>query len=488
MTAIDLPALPEQFSIALDRLGPFEPRLRLAIAVSGGADSMALALLTSGWASRRRGELLALTVDHGLRARSSAEADLTLRRLTELGIPGRKLVVGGLARGPALARRARDARYRLLLDACAELGIAHLLLGHHRGDQVETVMMRALSSSTARGLAGMPALTETRFARLLRPLLDIAPEQLRALLTARGVAWVEDPSNRDRGALRTRLREARGDPGGTGEGTRAVADAAREAGARRARLDHAVADVLARRATIRPEGYAVLSPGPIEPEALAALLRCVAGTDYTPPIDRVAALARDLRPATLGGVRITRTGRAGIGWLLIRERRAMAGPVAARRGVTWDGRFRLIGTPPDGSAAGAPTPDRVPPTEGAGEVTCGGQWKSLAGGRPERILAEPSGAADPGDRTEDLAPDSIPDTSDLAGLPTAERLTLGALGADAFRFRNRVGPSALILEGLPALRCDGMLLAVPHVGMGDKRWRVVFDPRNPAAGAPFGFG
>ena len=343
MDALDLPALIGQFSTRLDRLGPFEPRPRLAVAVSGGADSMALALLARAWAPRRRAELLALTVDHGLRPESSAEADLTLRRLAELGIAGRKLVATGLTRGPALAERARDVRYRLLLDACAEHGIAHLLLGHHRGDQVETVMMRALSASAARGLAGMPALTETRFARLLRPLLDIAPERLRALLTGLGIAWVEDPSNRDRGALRVRLREARADPAGTGEGTLAVAAAAREAGARRARLDHAVADVLARRATIRPEGYAMLTPGPIEPDALAALLRCIAGADYAPPIDRVAMLAREPRPATLGGVRILRAREAGIGWLLIRERRAMAGPVTARQGVVWDGRFRLIG-------------------------------------------------------------------------------------------------------------------------------------------------
>ena len=443
MDANDKADLAEPFSAAMDRLGPFEPAPRLAIAVSGGADSMALALLVQAWAARRGGTVLALTVDHGLRAESSAEADLTLHRLAGLGIPGRRLTVTGLIRGPALARRARDARYRSLLGACAAEAIVHLLAGHHRADQVETVMMRALASSGAGGLAGMPALTETRFARLLRPLLDFAPERLRALLTARGVAWVEDPSNRDRGALRVRLREAHGDPAGGGEGTLAVAAAAREAGTRRARLDRALAEVLARRATIRPEGYAVLTPGPIEPKALAALLRCVAGADYAPPIDRVAVLARELRPATLGGVRILRAPGEGIGagirtaagWLLIRERRAMAGPVTALRGAVWDRRFRLIGTPPNPA-------DRAP---------------------------------------EANATEHLP-----RGPSVAERVTLGALGADAARHRNRMGPPALILQGLPALRLGETLLAVPHLGIGDNRWRIVFDPRNPPAGAPFG--
>jgi tRNA(Ile)-lysidine synthase len=413
--------LTARFATGLDRLGPFEPRARLGVAVSGGADSMALVLLAHDWASRRGGAVLALTVDHGLRSESSGEADVTLTRLGALGIQGRKLIVTDLVRGPALAERAREARYRLLLRACAAEGIPHLLLGHHRGDQVETVMMRALSSSAARGLAGMPALMETRFVRLLRPLLDVAPEQLRAFLIGRGVTWLEDPSNRDPGALRARLRIARADPSGTGDGTRAVANAAREMGEYRAGRDHAVAAILATRVSIRPEGYAILSPGTIEPEALAALLRTIAGASHTPPIDRVSELSRALRPATLGGVRIVPAGRLGGGWLLIRERRAMREPVLAGPNAIWDGRFRLAGSPPnsfrqDGFAAG---------------------------------------------------------------------LTLGALGADAVRFRNRNGLPTLVLHGIPALRLDGMPVAIPHIGVGDPRWLLLFDPRNCAAGAPF---
>ncbi len=377
---------------------------------------MTLTLLAREWAARRNGAVLALTVDHGLRVESSREADLTLDRLAGLGIRGRKLTVPDLARGPALAERAREARYRLLLDACAADGIPHLLLGHHRGDQVETVMMRALSASAARGLAGMPALTEARYVRLLRPLLDVAPERLRAFLISSGVDWVDDPSNLDPAALRARLRRARADPDGTGDGTCAVARAARAAGVNRARQDQVVARTLAERATIRPEGYALISPGPIEPEALAALLRAIAGAPHAPPIDRVANLARAPTPATLGGVRIMAAGRLGQGWLLVREPRAMAPPVAACPNAVWDGRFRLVGGPPDMRAKG---------------------------------------------------------------------LVLGALGAEAVRFRNRAGPTALILRGLPALRLDGTLIAVPHIGVGDSRWRVLFDPRNCAAGAPF---
>jgi tRNA(Ile)-lysidine synthase len=423
MPTIDPGDLTSRFIAEMARIGPFQPCPRLAVAVSGGADSMALAMLANQWAVREGGAVLALTVDHGLRTGSSTEADLTLRRVAAAGIPGRKLIVTGLARGPALAERAREARYRLLLDACATAGIAHLMLGHHVGDQVETVMMRALSGSASRGLAGMPALLETSHVRLLRPLLNVAPGRLRAYLVELGIPWIEDPSNGDRAALRSRLRVARADPNGTSEGTWAVARAARAAGERRAERDRAIAETLAGRATIGPEGYALLTPGAIEPEALAALLRTIAGASYASPIDRVASLARALQPATLGGVRIVPAGRLGAGWLLVREPRAISGPVPGRLNVVWDGRFRLAGIPP--------------------------------------------------------APDGCPD-----GL-TANGITIGALGADSRRFRKRDGPPALVLHGLPALRSVETLVGVPQIGVGDPLWHLLFHPRNPAAGAPF---
>jgi tRNA(Ile)-lysidine synthase len=419
MDASGSPGLTDQFTTGMGCLGPFEPRPRLAVAVSGGADSMALALLAREWASPVGGDVLALTVDHGLRTEASTEAETTLSRLAALGINGRRLTIEGLTRGPALAERARDARYRVLLEACAGAGIPHLLLGHHRGDQVETVMMRALSGSTSRGLAGMPALSETRSVRLLRPLLRVAPERLREFLTARGVTWIEDPSNRDPLAQRARLRAARADPSGTGEGTLAVAEAAIRAGAYREDRDLAIARILAGRVTMRPEGYALLTPGPIDPEALGALIRTIAGAPFAPPIDRVAQIARAPGPATLGGVRIVPSGRLGSGWLLLRESRAMEGPVPAVPHAVWDGRFRLAGAPPGG----------------------------------------------------------------LAGT-----VTLGALGPDSPAYRNRNGPAALVLHGLPTLRLDGTVIAVPHIGVGDPRWHVLFDPRNSAAGAPFLFG
>jgi len=217
-------------------------------------------------------------------------------------------------------------------------------------------MMRALGGSGARGLAGMAALTERNGVRLVRPLLGQAPSVLRNFLAAQHMPWVEDPSNASPLARRSRLRRLSGDPSGTGPGTRAILRGAAVGGDQRATADHRIARVLAERVSIRPEGFAVVSPGAIDPEALGALVRVIGGLAYAPPI---ADLARDLRAATLGGVRILPAGRFGPGWILAREPRAMAPPVSATRGVAWDRRFRLVSDVPAGMTLGPLGSDAV---------------------------------------------------------------------------------------------------------------------------------
>jgi tRNA(Ile)-lysidine synthase len=328
-------------------LGPFEPGSHLAVAVSGGADSLALAWLTDRWARGRGGRVTALVVDHGLRRESAAEADLTRTRLTANGIASRLLRLTGLARGPALAARARAARYAVLERACAETGILHLLLGHHANDQAETLAIRRLDGSGPAGLAGMAALTETRHVRRLRPLLAVGPGRLRATLRAAGLGWVEDPSNTDPASLRARLRQAHADPAGEGPATRAAIAEASIRGIARREAEQATADLLAARVAFFPQGHAFLSPGPIAVPALAALLRVIAGADYAPSPRQLATLAASPGPATLGGARILPAGRLRPGgWLVVREAAAMAPPIPAAAGAVWDARFALAETIP----------------------------------------------------------------------------------------------------------------------------------------------
>jgi len=335
------------------RLGPFEPAPLLAVAVSGGADSLALVVLADAWARAHGGATIALVLDHGLRAAAADEARATERLLTGRGIAVRVLRLTGLAPGSALAERARIARYATLTAACEAAGALHLLVGHHRADQAETVALRVLRGSFSAGLAGMAGLVELSTTRLLRPLLGVPPGALRALLRAKGIDWIEDPSNRDTHATRVRLRLLAGDR--NGEGTARITRAAALAGAaRQAAVIHA-ADVLGRTASIRPEGFAIVAARAMPPAALAALIQAVGGAPYPPAPDAVAALAARPAPATLGGVRLLPAGRLGPGLLLVREAAAMAPPVAARPGAVWDGRYRLArdAAPPAGATLGA---------------------------------------------------------------------------------------------------------------------------------------
>jgi tRNA(Ile)-lysidine synthase len=327
------------FAAAMAHLEPFEPAPLLAVAVSGGADSLALAVLADAWARARHGATIALVVDHGLRAAAAQEARATERLLTERGITVRTLRLAGLAPGPALAERARVARYATLTAACEAAGALHLLVGHHQADQAETVALRVLRGSFSAGLAGMAALVELPTTRLLRPLLGVAPGALRALLRAKGIDWVEDPSNHDTHATRVRLRMLAADRDGAGPAR--IAQAAAHAGAARQTTETHAADALGRTASVRPEGFAVITNRAIPPTALAALIQAIGGAPYPPAPNAVAALAARPAPATLGGVRLLPAGRLGPGLLLVREAEAMAPPVAAHAGAVWDGRYRL---------------------------------------------------------------------------------------------------------------------------------------------------
>jgi tRNA(Ile)-lysidine synthase len=333
----------EEFAARMARLGPFEPGPGVAMAVSGGADSMALALLGSRWARKQGGTALGFIVDHGIRPDSAREAACVAGRLADLEVPARILRLSGLAKGPALAERAREARYAALVGACQESAVLHLLLGHHAQDQAETVMMRALSGSRAAGLAGMAALVELASVRLLRPLLDIPPWRLRAMLRQARIVWVQDPSNQDWTALRARLRAGLGDLDGSGPGVQELVTAAERAGAMRADEERRVADELAEKVELRAEGFAVVHAARLSQGALSAVIRMVSGGGLAPAPGMVAALAGELRPATLGGVRMMPAGVLGRGWLAVREPRAMAPAVPAGSGAIWDGRFRLGG-------------------------------------------------------------------------------------------------------------------------------------------------
>ena len=199
-------AVATTFAAAMDWFAPFESAPHLAVAASGGADSLSLCLLARDWAAARGGRVTALTVDHGLRPASEAEVAEVGAWMARYAIEHRVLRWRGEKPTTALQEKARVARYRLLCGWCRDNAVLHLLLGHNADDQAETVLQRLIRGSGTDGLAGMSALVETAEVRLLRPLLGCRAIDLRGFLRQRGEAWIEDPSNRDPRFFRTRLR------------------------------------------------------------------------------------------------------------------------------------------------------------------------------------------------------------------------------------------------------------------------------------------
>jgi tRNA(Ile)-lysidine synthase len=286
-----------EFADLMVPFGPFESRPELAVGVSGGRDSLALALLAHDWAAARKGRVLALIVDHGLRPESRAEALTTAERLGGLGIAREILNWVGPKPAGGLQQAAREARYGLLFAACRRHAILHLMVAHHGGDQRETIAMRAARQSGPDGLAGMAALVEHREVRLLRPLLGVSRDRLTATLEGRSVGWVDDPSNADRRFERVRVRQDGG----------ACPEASPEQ-ATRALRDRALAAAALEVVEIDSTGEIVLDHilmSRLDEETAVALLsrviQTVGGRQYPPRRERLERAAARLSHATTGG-------------------------------------------------------------------------------------------------------------------------------------------------------------------------------------------
>ena len=195
-------SLDKQFVDALDRLIPdFELNgQKLGLAVSGGPDSLALLLLAS---QAFRGRIAAATVDHGLRPASGVEAEFVASICRERGISHKILRPVVPIRG-SIQSAARHARYGLLHDWMKEYHIDWLATAHHADDQLETMIMRILRGS---GIDGMSGIREKR-ANIIRPLLHFQKSELISYVASQGLEAVDDPSNRDQGFDRVRVRNA----------------------------------------------------------------------------------------------------------------------------------------------------------------------------------------------------------------------------------------------------------------------------------------
>jgi tRNA(Ile)-lysidine synthase len=360
----DDPIRPEE----LDGLfAPLAPHLPCVLAVSGGSDSTALMVLFADWL-RQRGEEPArhtvVSVDHGLRPEARDETCKVRELALELGYRYETLLIVWGEEKPqtGIQAAARERRYRLIGEYMRRHRIGLLLTGHTRDDQAETLLMRLARGSGLDGLSGIAPIAPLGDAGLIaRPLLAVPKARLRATLRARGMVWIEDPSNRAPEFERSRLRAARAKLDALGLTDAMLALSARRLLRARRALDRTVerfcdpeAGIVAvdacgivavDRARLREAGEEIAL------RVLDAAIVAAGGSEEPVPLSRLEAIAA----AIYGG---TAPGR----WTLARalvtaeeatvtvEREPGRGPLpeltmASGTSALWDGRFRVTVAP-----------------------------------------------------------------------------------------------------------------------------------------------
>jgi len=341
---------------------------RIALAVSGGADSMAMMLLAHDWRSRRdeAPALSVLTVDHGLRAEAAAEAASVKAVATRIGLPHETLRWTGPKPRSDIQAAARAARYDLMVSYCRAAGIDALATAHTADDQAETMLMRLARGSGLDGIAAIPAVSERGGVTLLRPLLAISRARLEASLRERGEIWLEDPSNRDSRYERVRLREAMRAARALHLTPEKLALSAGRLQRARLALEAVTGDVLRSALDIHPAGFGEMSletlleqPEEIGLRALARMAALFGESARQTRLVRIEALHAALAgtcggslTATLGGcLFLARRGTLRVMREFGRIDAARV-PLPAADAILWDGRFTVAAPGAEGLAVG----------------------------------------------------------------------------------------------------------------------------------------
>jgi tRNA(Ile)-lysidine synthase len=296
---------------------------RIAAAVSGGPDSMAMLWLLSRWAAPRDISITAYTVDHGLR-RDSAEEALKIGEWVA-GWPGvshQILHWEGEKPQTGILEEARAARYNLIAGAMKTHGMRQLFVAHHADDQAETFLIRLAKGSGLDGLFCMRTSMTLAHAQgdiqILRPMLEFSKEDLVRLCAENEIPYVRDPTNENEAYTRPRLRAARGVLEEEGLSTQRLCRAAQRMGRAQEALDIFARDsfdkqIIARSESARVFDYAGLLSLP-EEIILRIILRAMEeiapSPGYGPRLEKAESLVKrlkekDFRGATLGGCRFS---------------------------------------------------------------------------------------------------------------------------------------------------------------------------------------
>lgn len=288
---------------------PRPPRA-LAVAVSGGGDSVALLHLLAKLCGAHQTKLHVLTVDHGLRPQSAGEAETVGQIAASLSVPHTILSWSDWDGTGNLQDQARRARYDLMTNWACQNGFSMLALGHTADDQAETVLMRLARCGGVDGLAAMPARRTQNGVTLVRPMLELSRAELRLFLNSHDLTWIDDPSNEDPRFDRVKMRKAMDTLAPLGITGAVLAQVAEQMGRAREALDW-YSFLAAREMSRIDNGCIVVDlkkfrtlPDEIARRLLVRAVMWVSGSEYAPrrkPVSDMMMAVREGRALTLEG-------------------------------------------------------------------------------------------------------------------------------------------------------------------------------------------
>ena len=347
------PIAESEFDELISGFGLFEANPVVAVGVSGGADSLCLLLLLDRWLRRKGGRPVALMVDHGMRSESQKEIKQVVTWLEPYDIENHTLVWKDPKPKTGRQAAARKARYELLTSWCQKNSILHLAVAHHQNDQAETLLLRKGRGSGPDGLACMPRVWERNHVRILRPLLSVPRQRLKATLQSTGQKWIDDPSNDDGRYARTRVRRAIAQTPKAEFRVAQISELADEYACERTKTDVEAARLLGSALQIHPAGFCVIDKSSFKKvsvkvgrRCLTQILICISGNEYGPRKKSVSLLYEKIREneqlngRTLGGCCI-KEHRDEL--LFCREPKAASQRLAISSGQAkyWDHRFMV---------------------------------------------------------------------------------------------------------------------------------------------------
>ena len=179
----------------------------IAVAVSGGCDSMALTILASKWAAENNINMTAITVDHNIRSESKDEAEAVHSYLKKLNINHETLTYTGPVPKSNIEQIARNYRYELIFNYMKKYNIDYLFIAHNMDEQAETFLLNLTRGSGISGLSAMDTKTKRNNITIIRPMMIFKKSEIKEFLCQNDIKWVEDPSNQDEKYKRVKIRK-----------------------------------------------------------------------------------------------------------------------------------------------------------------------------------------------------------------------------------------------------------------------------------------